>query len=181
MDILLIIDMQEASFRKGDKYQLDDVVDRINKLSEHVRLNHGKVFFIQHDGTEEEGLIPFTPGWEILSSLTKYESDIVVRKTINDAFYNTDLNEQLQKWGEVRLIVSGWATDFCVDTTIRAAISRGYNVVAVSDGHTVSDRPHLTAEKVIEHHNWVWRNMLTPTKLIDVLPSTDLCRQSLIV
>lgn len=33
----------------------------------------------------------------------------------------------------------------------------------VKDGHTTGDGPHLKAEKVIEHYNWVWQNMI-PTK-----------------
>ena len=179
MDILLIIDMQEASFKNSDKHDSDNVVARINRLSQHLRQNGGKVVFIQHDGTEEEGLLPFSPGWEILSSLVKYEDDIVVRKTINDAFYNTELNEFLRKFGEVRLLVSGWATDFCVDTTIRAAVSYGYKTVAVADCHTVSDRPHFKAEQVIEHHNWIWKNMLAPKERIEVLPANTLCEQGM--
>lgn len=171
MDFLLIIDMQEASFANKDKYDADNVIRRINTLSENIRQSGGVVVFIQHDGTEEEGLQPFSPGWEILSSLNKYENDIVVRKTINDAFYNTELNEQLKKFNDVRLLVSGWATDFCVDTTIRSAVSHGYKVVAVSDCHTVSDRPHLKAEQIVEHHNWVWKNMHSPTEPVVALPS----------
>ncbi|TQV78768.1 isochorismatase family protein [Exilibacterium tricleocarpae] len=170
MDILLIIDMQVASFAKGEKYDSDNVIARINQLSEHVRRNGGKVVFIQHDGTEEEGLLPFSSGWKILPSLTQDKRDVVIRKTINDSFYNTSLNKWLQQFNEIRLLVTGWATDFCVDTTIRAAVSHGYNVVAVSDCHTVSDRPHLSAEQVIEHHNWIWNNMHTPAKPVEVLP-----------
>ena len=34
-------------------------------------------------------------------------------------------------------------------------------MVAVSDGHTVSDRPHLAAPDVIRHHNWVWSDLIT--------------------
>jgi hypothetical protein len=36
----------------------------------------------------------------------------------------------------------------------------GFKVVAVADCHTVSDRPHLSADKVINHHHWVWANLL---------------------
>jgi nicotinamidase-related amidase len=59
-------------------------------------------------------------------------------------------------------MVTGWATDLCVDATVRSAAARGFHVVAVADCHTVSDRPHLSADKVITHHHWVWRNLLAP-------------------
>jgi nicotinamidase-related amidase len=45
-------------------------------------------------------------------------------------------------------------------STVRSAAALGYPVVVVSDCHTVSDRPHMDAEKVIEHHHWVWRNLI---------------------
>jgi hypothetical protein len=38
----------------------------------------------------------------------------------------------------------------------------GFKVVAVADGHTVSDRPYLPAGRVIDHHHWVWANLLAP-------------------
>ncbi len=169
MDILIIIDMQEASFQKSDKYDQSGVITRINILSHHVRENSGKVIFIQHDGTQDDGLKPFTKGWRILKSLSRDDTDLVVRKTTNDAFCGTDLKKQIDQIGFPRLIVTGWATDFCVDTTLRSAASQGYNLVAVSNCHTCSDRPHLKAQQVIEHHNWVWNNLITIENKVEVL------------
>ena len=60
------------------------------------------------------------------------------------------------------LFVCGFATEFCVDTTVRAAASRGMDIVVLSDAHTTSNRPHLDAESIIAHHNWVWSNMAVP-------------------
>lgn len=169
MDGLVVIDMQEASFTDSDKYDTEGVIDRLNKLSEYVRQNGGRVAFIQHDGEKEEGLVPFTKGWEILSLLIRGDGDAVIRKTTNDSFYKTGLDRWLRDNHVDRLIISGWATDFCVDTTVRAAVSHGYHVVVAADCHTVSNRPHLSAEKVIEYHNWIWKNLLAPFKAVDVL------------
>jgi hypothetical protein len=44
---------------------------------------------------------------------------------------------------------------------VRSAVSNGYDVVAVADGHTLSDRPHLDAATVIKHHNWIWSGLIT--------------------
>lgn len=75
-----------------------------------------------------------------------------------------------------RVIVTGWATDQCVDSTVRSAISRDYHVVAVRDGHTVSDRPHLAAPEVIRHHNWVWSDLLT-NRSVRVVTTAELLKQ----
>ena len=61
-----------------------------------------------------------------------------------------------------RLIITGCATDYCVDTTVRSALARSYPTTVPSDGHTTSDRPHLPATKIIEHHNAIWSDFLAP-------------------
>jgi hypothetical protein len=37
----------------------------------------------------------------------------------------------------------------------------GFDVLVVSDCHTVSARPHMGAERVIAHHHWVWSNLIS--------------------
>ncbi len=175
MKILVIVDMQEASFANPDKYDSDGVIERINLLSEHTRNHGGKVIFIQHDGTKEEGLLPYTKGWEIIRKLIKKDSDIIIRKSINDSFQNTELKNILLGLKIEKFIIAGWATDFCVDSTVRSAVSLGFNVVVASDCHTVSNRPHLNAKKVIEHHNWIWQNLIVLENSIEVLPLSKLC------
>ena len=89
---------------------------------------------------------PGSDGWEILPALERTEEDPVVRKQACDSFYETELAGILEKHDVTKLIVAGCATDFCVDTTVRAAASRDYKVVVLADGHTTKDRPHLDAE-----------------------------------
>jgi nicotinamidase-related amidase len=95
----------------------------------------------------------------------------VVHKHACDAFYETSLADVLAAHQARELIVTGCATDFCVDTTVRAAASRDYEVVVVEDGHTTADRPHVDAVGVIRHHNWLWENLIHPKRPIAVLPA----------
>ena len=95
----------------------------------------------------------------------------MVHKRACDAFYETDLAEVLDKHRVTRLLVTGCATDFCVDTTVRAAASRDYEVVVVEDGHTTADRPHVDAVSLIRHHNWLWQNLSTRGRAILVIPA----------
>jgi nicotinamidase-related amidase len=104
---------------------------------------------------------PQTPGWQFLPDLERHQSDAVAQKTLNDPFAGTGLKAMLEKIAPDRLLICGWATDFCVDATVRSAVSNGYDVVVVADSHTVSDRPHLDARTIIAHHNWVWGNLIT--------------------
>jgi nicotinamidase-related amidase len=165
---LLIIDMQVTLFRKATpRFDSEAVIQRINALADTVRSVGGTVIFIQHEGP---GLEPGSEGWEILPSLVHASEDLTISKQACDAFYETNLADSLKQWGITKLIITGCATDFCVDTTIRAAASRDYEVIVVEDGHTTTDRPHLKAEAIIQHHNWIWKNLILPRSQVEVLP-----------
>ena len=162
MDALLVVDMQEGLLRGAPKHDLAGVVDRINRLADRVRQRRGSVVFVQHAGPVGDDFEPLTPGWHFLSALKTEPGDRIVGKTLNDPFFKTSLQADLTALRAERVLVTGWATDLCVDATVRSAAALGFNVVAVADCHTVSDRPHLSADQVITHHHWVWTNLLAP-------------------
>jgi nicotinamidase-related amidase len=161
MDAMLIVDMQVGLLNGEPKHDLPGVIARINRLSANVRGNSGKVIFIQHCGRKGDDFEPQTPGWQFLPELLRDPADLVVRKDLNDPFAGTDLQAHLQAIGPDRLFITGWATDLCVDSTVRSAVENHHHVVVVADGHTLSDRPHLDAVGVIRHHHWVWSNLIT--------------------
>ena len=160
MDAIVVVDMQVGLLNGTPKYELPAVVDRINALAAKVRDRSGTVIWIQHCGTDDD-FRRHSPGWALLPELARDPRDVVVEKRLNDAFAGTDLQATLQGVAADRVLIAGWATDFCVDATIRSAVSHNHHVVVVSDGHTVSDRPHLDAPTVIGYHNWLWGNLLT--------------------
>ena len=178
MKALLIIDMQLGSFKPYTlRHDTMGVIGRINELSGYFRANGWKVIFIQHDGTSENSFLPGSTDWQLLPELDVMPPDIIVSKTANDSFYKTELQEILVNNNITELYITGCATDFCVDTTIKSAHSKDYNVVVVADGHTTASRPHMNAETVIEHYNWLWADM-SPTKhKIRVIKSGDLKKE----
>ena len=178
MIVLLVIDMQVGLFGADTpRHDAEGVVARINALAGAVRQASGIVIFVQHDGPPGDIFEPGSDGWRLLPSLERRDDDLVVHKRACDAFYETDLAEVLDKHGATRLIVTGCATDFCVDTTVRAAASRDYDMVVVEDGHTTADRPHVDSVSVIRHHNWVWQNLIHPRRQIQVIPATGVIAQ----
>jgi nicotinamidase-related amidase len=162
MDVMLVVDMQAGLLDGAPKHDLDGVVGRINALTAAVRGRGGKVLWIRHCGGPGDGFAPEAPGWAFLPQLTRDAADLESRKTLNDPFAGTGLAGILGGLAPDRLLVAGWATDFCVDATVRSAVSNGYAVAAVADAHTCSDRPHLAAPAVIRHHNWLWGNLISP-------------------
>ena len=160
-DVLIVVDMQVGLLDGPPKHDLKGVIQHINALAAMVRRLGGLVVWIRHCGKAGDGFEPGSKGWAFLPELDRQPGDVIVEKTLNDAFAGTVLHDTLQRRTPDRLLIAGWATDSCVDSTVRSAISRNYDVVVVSDGHTLSDRPHLDAPTIIRHHNWVWSDLLT--------------------
>jgi nicotinamidase-related amidase len=179
VDALIVIDMQVGLLNGAPKHDLRGVVDRINALAEKVRREGGKVIWIRHCGRDGDAFERHTAGWELLPELTRCDDDLVVEKNLNDPYVGTMLGETLVRMRPRRVLVAGWATDFCVDATVRSTVSHGHHVVAVSDGHTVCDRPHLPAAGVIAHHNWLWSGLLT-NHSVSVTATGELLAESLV-
>ena len=160
---LIIIDLQQGSFTPASpKHDADGLVNRLNTLADAVRAVGGSVIYVQHDGPEGDPHHPDLPGWHLLPGLCVRDGDLRVRKRSCDAFLHTELEDVLRARGIERLIITGSATDYCVDSTIRSALARGLPTIVPSDGHTTSDRPHLRAEQIITHHNAIWSDFIAP-------------------
>jgi nicotinamidase-related amidase len=162
MDALIVVDMQVGLLNGGPKHDLRGVVERINRLAAKVHEQSGVVIFMQHCSGAEDDFVPDTPGWALLPELDRAATDIIIRKSLNDPFVGTDLAARLKEMAPARVFVTGWATDLCVDATLRSAVSHHHDVVVVTDGHTLNDRPHLDAVSIIRHHHWVWSHLITP-------------------
>lgn len=78
-------------------------------------------------------LIRGEPGHDIVPELAPWKGELVIDKPGKGAFYQTDLQEQLQANDIENLLVCGVTTEVCVHTTVREANDRGYRCVAISD------------------------------------------------
>lgn len=174
MKALLIIDMQKISFNPLDiRYDAKAVIDRINRLAAKFRETGNLVVLIQHDGTAEDYCIPGTNDWELLDELQLDSSDLLTSKTANDAFYNSTLKSELEKRNIHELIITGCATDFCVDSTIKSALVNDFKVTVIADAHTTANREGINAKQVIDHYNWVWSEMSATKYKMKVQPCND--------
>jgi nicotinamidase-related amidase len=160
---VLVIDVQAGLFRdEPAAFEAEAVVARINELTAKARKAGVPVIFIQHDG-EPNGdyLVPLTEGWKLHPDLVVHPGDPVIRKTTCDAFYGTSLGAELRSRGITTLLLMGYATDFCVDTTLRNAVSKDFGIIVVADAHTTTDNPVLKADQIRQHHNWAWANCIS--------------------
>lgn len=169
---LLVIDMQQALVEAV--YGRGEVLEKIGALLKRARAADAPVIYTQHDHASYEPMMPDSPGWRIHQEIKPLTSELVVRKRSADPFYETDLETELRLRGVERVVVTGIATEYCVDSTSRAALSLGFGVTLVADAHTTVDRSGtLSPEQVIAHHNEMLGSLEHPGGGIAVVPEAE--------
>ena len=125
---LLVIDMQQGSFGEATpRHDAVGLVGRLNRLAGTVRETGGTVVFIQHDGPPGDPHHPDLPGWKLLDAPEVQPADAIIRKKSCDAFLDTSLEAFLRARSIDRLIVTGCAPAYCVDTNGSNALARDYH------------------------------------------------------
>jgi nicotinamidase-related amidase len=167
---LLVIDMQIALIDMG--YQAKEVLACVSGLIARARDAGVPVVHVQHHHASYAPLMAGAPTWRIHPDVAPVPGEAVIGKTASDAFHDTSLASELQRRGVKRLVVTGMQTEHCVDTTCRRALSLGFDVTLVADGHTTCDGL-LTAVDVIRHHNALLPGLAHPDHHVTVVPGRD--------
>jgi nicotinamidase-related amidase len=172
---VLVIDVQAGLFSSTPPpFEAETVLDRINEITAKARAAGVPVILIQQDGEPGgDWLVPLTEAWQFDRRLQVEPGDLVIRKTTCDAFYGTSLESELSARQVSTLVLTGFATDFCVDSTLRNALSKNYAVIVVADAHTTTDSPVLKAAQIRQHYNWAWAESLAPNDVM-IVPAAAL-------
>jgi nicotinamidase-related amidase len=170
---LLIIDVQHGLFAPQPRPgRADETLARINAAIGSARAAGAPVIFVQHE--DHGNLVHGTPAWELDSALQAEADDERVRKSASDAFLRTALSQVLETRGARHLVVCGYASEFCVDSTVRRAAALGYDVTLVADAHTTHDKPHADADRIRAHHNATLAAIASYGVKIEALPLAQL-------
>lgn len=151
--VLLIVDVQNALVDEKP-FNIDRTLLNIKKLLDACRLNGIEAVYIQHEEEVEGGLIPFSHGWDIHSSIYPRQGEKIIRKAYNSAFKNTELEEYLNSKYIKTLILVGMQTEYCIDTTCRVAFEKGYKLIMPEQTNTTFDNGDLPGSKIYEYHNF---------------------------
>ena len=152
---LLVIDVQLGNFESNPVHMANDLLIKTKNLIRKARASHVPVIYVQNNGGKGDPDEYRSNGWKIHPSVAPIKGEILVQKKTPDAFYETNLNEELKSRQITHLVIVGLQTEYCIDTTCRRAFSLGYNVTLVKDAHSTWDTRILSAAKIIEHHNSV--------------------------
>lgn len=178
---LVIIDVQKAIVDGQGSPARQPVIDRaltetaqrLQLLQDRARAAGVPVLIVQHDDQEDHRLSKGSPGWELRAEIAPRPGEPVIAKTACDSFYETDLKAQLDQRGVTHLVIGGCMSQYCVDTTARRAVTLGYDVTLVADGHTTADSGALGFEQIIAHHNHLLDGFGAGDRAISVVKAAD--------
>lgn len=154
MYALLILDMQVGLVHGPDKpWRGEVLLNTLNGLLSKARKAGAPIFLARHVGPTGSPIEPDSPLTQLVEELVLHGDEVIFEKNRPNAFANTDLVGQLRACGSKGVVIAGMKTQYCVDSTCRAARDLGFDAVLIADGHTCSDTPALKAEEIVAHHN----------------------------
>ncbi len=74
-----------------------------------------------------------SPELEIIDELKPLSGELVIDKNSASAFNSSNIDQLLRNFGIDSLVITGVATNACVETTARDAADRGYKCILVDD------------------------------------------------
>lgn len=133
---LLLIDVQNEYFTGAlpvsyPPNSMQNIQNAINTAKEMGVV----IVTVQHTATAKEAkaFVKGTHGWELHDSIKSINAEHYVEKIFPSSFTGTDLEEWLRKNGIDTVVISGYMTQHCCDTTARYAHHLGFNVEFLSD------------------------------------------------
>jgi nicotinamidase-related amidase len=162
--VLLIVDVLEGIFMLGEELHAQETfLSGLERVLGEARRHGVTLIHVRHRGPPGSPFEPGTPGWQFHPRVRPRPGEIVIDKEHPDAFQGTDLDRALSEAGVEELYICGFATEGCIDSTVRGAYSRGLpcRVFLLADCHTTTRNAVLEARQIVEHHNLVLARFAT--------------------
>ena len=131
---LIVIDAQEE-YRSGalPLDGIEEAVAAIEALLTRARQLGIPVHHVVHVGKAGGLFAPNSPEAAIIADVAPRIGESVTKKTLPNSFAKTDLGDKLAEHGRTKLILVGFMSHMCVDSTARAAIDHGFQVTIPAD------------------------------------------------
>jgi nicotinamidase-related amidase len=131
---LLVIDVQNEYFTGKLKVTYpNNSLDNILKVMDYAKENDMLIIIVQHTSINGNTFIKNSNEWEIHPKILEKSYDYIIEKNEPSSFYGTNLEEILKKENIEGVVISGYMTQMCCDTTAREAFHKGYLVEFLSD------------------------------------------------
>jgi nicotinamidase-related amidase len=133
---LLVIDVQNEYFTgKSPVTYPEDSFQNILKAMDSANENKIPVILVQHSnlGKDAATFKIGTDEHNIHEKVLKKDFDRIIEKNLPGSFTETELESYLNENSIDTIVISGYMTQMCCDTTARQAMHHGFNVEFLSD------------------------------------------------
>lgn len=121
-----LINFVDFSRRKNIPIIFIRIVEDHNFMAENAKI------IFQHSGNPLDLCTPNSKGFEYYK-IKPLKNDLEIIKYSYDAFSVPELDRFLKKQKIKNLILTGVYSAYCVDTTLRSAFTKGYNIIVPKD------------------------------------------------
>ena len=130
---LIMIDCQNT-YRSGimQLTGVEEALQEAQKLLHMARALKIPVFHIRHDAGPGTPYDINAPIGAIADEVAPVAGEAVITKHYPNAFIQTDLDAQLKTAGVKNLVLAGFMTHMCINSTAHGAFNLGYNVAVVA-------------------------------------------------
>ncbi len=146
---LLVIDLQNEYFTGSLPVTYpEDSFQNILKAIDSANENGIPVILIQHSKLEEDA-ITFKKGsneHDIHEEVLKRDYDKIIEKNLPGSFTGTELESLLKEKNVETIVICGYMTQMCCDTTARQAMHLGFNVEFLSNATGTFDISNSAGE-----------------------------------
>jgi nicotinamidase-related amidase len=136
--VLLVIDVQNEYVTGGLPIVDPPVEGSLARIAEAIDAANAvgvAVVLVRHTETDPTGglFVAGTPAWELHDTVASRPHLAVVDKTLPGSFTGTGLEALLAEHEIDHLVVVGYMTHMCIDTTTRQAMHLGLDVTVLDD------------------------------------------------
>lgn len=184
---LLLIDVQKGvdvlEYWGGARGRRNnsDAEGNLMQLLTAWRSQRRPVFFTMHDSREKDSPLKLRlPTGNPKTGFEPTEDEYVVIKDVNGGFIGTNLEVMLRRVGADRLVIAGFFTNMCVETTTRHAGNLGFDTYLVEDACSTTNRvgydgvdhdPELVHTLSVASLNGEFCTALSTTDVLSLLTS----------
>ncbi len=151
---LVIIDAQNTYCEGVMKLDgVDTALDECKVMLDRFREAGRPVYHIRHDAGPGSPYDVSAPIGQIVDLLAPIEGEPVITKNYPNSFTQTDLESLLKEEGVANLILVGFMSHMCVNSTARGAFSLGFNPTVVASATATRALPSkVTGNDVPSEH-----------------------------
>ncbi|MCE9572968.1 MAG: isochorismatase family protein [Deltaproteobacteria bacterium] len=156
MQALLVLDVMNAIFELPiPLHDPDGFLARVGALLDRARVRRVPVVHFRQLGPAGGLFAPGGRGRELHPRVAPAPDELVIDKREPDMFVGTSLADALAARAVAEVVICGFATEGCIDTTVRSAWAKGLRVVLAAGAHTTTANAVLSAQQIVQHHELV--------------------------